>query len=448
MAGESASFNDQDYANALFIKNHEQGGIKLSDLIAGKFKSFKSLPDLESARGRCIYKVPEDIRKSNPEAYTPQVISIGPFHRTNKTLQAMEEFKLRYLESFRDRAETKLEDIVSTIKGAEKSVRECYSDQETLPPDSDDFVAMILVDASFIIEYFWKNKSNVNWTNYDREILKPGLCDRMQMDLILLENQLPFFIIEEIYVTAFPSLSNRGHSFIELSLCQFEYYNSQSFRPDDFWRSEILHFTDLVRNFFLPPRERQPKRTVNKIQETQHYSAVQLAVVGLRFKKMSNFSPLELKYENGVLEMPCVQLDKNTEVHARNLIALEQCHFRDSAYITDYYFLLHSLIKRKEDLDLLVDGADVIEATSVLSKILENIDCSSMNPDYNQLAEELNQFYKDRSTYLYLKILMAILKRDYFRDPWRGTATIGGILLLLLTVIQTVCALISVKNWK
>ncbi|KAF5441886.1 hypothetical protein F2P56_037151, partial [Juglans regia] len=181
-------------------KNQEHGAKKLSEEIEGMIKNLDTLP-ASSPKHCCIYKVSDHIRKSNEEAYTPQVISIGPFHRNKTKLQTMERFKLSYLKSFKEQADTQLEDIVSTIKGAEESVWESYS--ETISLDSDDFVKMILLDASFIIEYFWKNKT-LNWTDGDQEILEPWLCSRMQMDFILLENQLPFFIIEKIYDIAFP----------------------------------------------------------------------------------------------------------------------------------------------------------------------------------------------------------------------------------------------------
>ncbi|KAF5441890.1 hypothetical protein F2P56_037154 [Juglans regia] len=187
----------------------------------------------------------------------------------------MERFKLRYLKSFRDRAETELEDIVSTINGAEESVRECYS--ETIPYlDSDEYVKMILLDASFIIEYFWKNKT-LNWTDEDQEILEPWFCNTMQMDFILLENQLPFFIIEKIYDIAFPSLS-KNYPFIGLTFRQFKYYKVQfsQYSPS----TKILHFTDLVRNLCMPPSERRPKGESQKMKEM--YSATQLDEVGLK----------------------------------------------------------------------------------------------------------------------------------------------------------------------
>ena len=48
----------------------------------------------------CIYSVPPTLRQINPEAYTPQVISIGPIHHGKQKLQAMQIQKKRYLIEF------------------------------------------------------------------------------------------------------------------------------------------------------------------------------------------------------------------------------------------------------------------------------------------------------------------------------------------------------------
>lgn len=38
------------------------------------------LPEMSGISEQYIYKVPQRIRQANPKAYTPQIISIGPFH--------------------------------------------------------------------------------------------------------------------------------------------------------------------------------------------------------------------------------------------------------------------------------------------------------------------------------------------------------------------------------
>lgn len=41
----------------------------------------------------CIYRVPQNIRNVNEDAYTPKEISIGPFHHGKENLKKNEEMK-------------------------------------------------------------------------------------------------------------------------------------------------------------------------------------------------------------------------------------------------------------------------------------------------------------------------------------------------------------------
>jgi hypothetical protein len=56
--------------------------------------------------------------------------------------------------------------------------------------------------------------------------------ERLRDDMLLLENQLPFFVIEELYNFAFASRSNYP-SFTQLTFEYFAYYNTQKMPPDD-----------------------------------------------------------------------------------------------------------------------------------------------------------------------------------------------------------------------
>ncbi|XP_054815265.1 UPF0481 protein At3g47200-like [Prosopis cineraria] len=64
----------------------------------------------------CIYRVPLTIRHLNEEAYTPKVISIGPFHYGDPRLQDMEEHKQILFKAFMQRAKTSLDDLVGFVK--------------------------------------------------------------------------------------------------------------------------------------------------------------------------------------------------------------------------------------------------------------------------------------------------------------------------------------------
>ncbi|XXG53969.1 hypothetical protein AAC387_Pa03g1972 [Persea americana] len=76
-----------------------------------------------------IFRVPEDIRKIDNDAYNPWIVSIGPFHRQRPNLQAMEEHKWHYLHKVLNRsgAPNDLNEYFKAMKAIEPRVRICYS---------------------------------------------------------------------------------------------------------------------------------------------------------------------------------------------------------------------------------------------------------------------------------------------------------------------------------
>ena len=76
----------------------------------------------------------------------------------------MEKHKVRYFKRFMQKAEINLKNLVGTIKKMEDSIRRCYV--ETVHLKSDDFVQMIMFDATFILELFLKRELG-GWTRDD-----------------------------------------------------------------------------------------------------------------------------------------------------------------------------------------------------------------------------------------------------------------------------------------
>ncbi|KAF5445541.1 hypothetical protein F2P56_034587 [Juglans regia] len=205
-----------------------------------------------------IYRVPHSLRELNKEVYTPQVISIGPFHCRSQKLQSMEIYKLRYFRRFMERI-TKInrdEMLASIIQDSEERVRGCYA--EAISFDSDTLRQIILVDATFIIEFFLRAWSEQFLGDDDSIEAEPwALLSWIKSDLILLENQLPFFIIEKLYelLPLDQSPSIYPSSFLELTFNFFEYKNVQMIRHDEIDSEKVMHFVDLLRYFYLPPHQ-------------------------------------------------------------------------------------------------------------------------------------------------------------------------------------------------
>ncbi|KAL5866066.1 hypothetical protein ACOSQ3_003580 [Xanthoceras sorbifolium] len=112
----------------------------------------------EPAKKCCIFRVPRDLRKINEEAYTPQVVAIGPLHHGKEEyLIEMEKQKLRYVEKFGERTSMdKLMELRSFIEANEGKIHSFYAEHSNL--SSDKFVTMIL----YVLEIKHSNNFYLN----------------------------------------------------------------------------------------------------------------------------------------------------------------------------------------------------------------------------------------------------------------------------------------------
>ncbi|KAI4332472.1 hypothetical protein L6164_017377 [Bauhinia variegata] len=387
----------------------------------------------------CIYRVPYHMRKLNLEAYTPNVVSIGPLHHCDKSLQNMERCKRVYFKQFVARTKIKLEALIGSMEKAEPKLRLSYS--ENFEMNKEELVRVTLVDACFIVELFWKFYHD-EWTDYDRDtVLKPWLSTNMRLDLLLLENQVPFFLLETVYkLTSDPP---QGHipSFLELSIKYFEYYNTQDLKPD----FTISHFTDLLRTFNLQPSNTLQKVSHRKIARIQ--TATELLEAGVTFQvNHTSKCKLGLHFSRGCLRIPEIEIVDTTEVLYLNMVALEQCHYPYSSYITDYISVMYFLINTKNDVDILVQNKIVVNwlgdndaVAKLFNSLLKNVTIVSSNPFYLDLHKDLDAFCENR-----WRKRKATLKRDYCNTAWRTLATCAAIVIVFLTLVQTVTSVLQV----
>ncbi|XP_034902821.1 UPF0481 protein At3g47200 [Populus alba] len=336
--------------------------------------------DLETTfrREECIYKAPAALCDSNRACYTPRVISIGPFHHGNKKLRPMKIQKQRYLKEFCKRlgGETKVQESLKvlwrTIHSLEDEIKRCYADNTFVKFSSNDdkFVKMILLDAVFIFELFLKNEEDTrdNKRYQDDFIIgKPWLRAAIQRDLILLGNQLPFFILKKLYSLAIEETKPTYRSFLDLSCHYFEKYGKNKTKPDETKPYKVLHFTDLVRHF-LSFKHPQLLESRDGKQVKNLYSATMLHQAGIKFKALPDECLLDIRawketektVKKGELHMPPLEIDNSTECLFRNLMALEQCHYPREEFICHYVKLLDFLVDVEKDVDLLIENKVIV----------------------------------------------------------------------------------------
>ena len=250
----------------------------------------------------CIYKVPQELRNVKKEAYTPKLISIGPYHYGQENLKKMEDLKVRYFNEAVNRTKKNQDDFTRCIRKIKyKKILHCYAEVNDM--NEKDFMQMILLDSIFIIEQLWRTNENppmssspamttssrkCEWNlldacvitcqketkevdaekknpkedNHEKE--NPLRSYGIMQDLILLENQVPFFVLEELYDFAYSGLSmyqkNEDNSFLKLVheyFCHF-WKSTGLVRCSDYGKifsgkkKKVKHFTDFLRYFLLP----------------------------------------------------------------------------------------------------------------------------------------------------------------------------------------------------
>ncbi|XP_019235935.1 PREDICTED: UPF0481 protein At3g47200-like [Nicotiana attenuata] len=440
-----------------------------------------------STKSCTIFKVNAGLRRSNSDAYTPLLISIGPYHKKNPQLCSMENYKLRYLQRFLQR--NKKFDVESYIRELEKlkdEVLKCYDDKVELGSYTcSQFLEMLLLDGCFVVEYL-REVFKIFPEGEDRIINADWMVNLIDRDLLLLENQLPFLVLTKLHdMTKYPT-----ESFIKM--VKYNFCGSLPRVTPKFLNEAngnvkgIKHLLQVVHMCGTGRPEKPYSLTfelelVPKDANLWHdlmRSATELDEAGINFSKVSEIyrmlgednegdstSLFDIKFDyrrmkipcfdygsvkipcfnHGRMKIPCFEVVNGTETVLRNLVACEQ-HSSDvyTKYFTDYVIFMDRLINSAEDVKLLrLKGiirnriGDDSDVASIFNKLGDGV-IPPTNFYYKEecknVVEHCNKRWNRR---------MANLRHNYFNGPWVGLSTAAAVFLLVLTLMQTVLTFIS-----
>ncbi|KAJ3680397.1 hypothetical protein LUZ60_016675 [Juncus effusus] len=155
-------------------------------------KNMQGLPPLSRVS---MFRVPEHIKKNNEKHYEPRLIAIGPYHRTSNNLKVMEEHKWWYLKEFlEDHHGAREDEYVEAMRNLVPMVKETYWGITDL--ENEALALIFLLDGCFILKlliklFFQGNLEPV----FDGGWGLPLLIT----DLLMLENQIPFTVLDKLY---------------------------------------------------------------------------------------------------------------------------------------------------------------------------------------------------------------------------------------------------------
>ncbi|KAH0983457.1 hypothetical protein GBA52_010634 [Prunus armeniaca] len=402
-----------------------------------------------SRADHCIFRISHVLLKDKEEVYVPHLLSIGPFQR-GLQFQAMEVIKSWYLHCLLKRKPTPttvLEDFVGAIRDMEQDCRDCY--EENIDLTSDEFVEMMVVDGCFIIELFRKFSPLVPIEDDDPVFHRPWMHPILINDLLLLENQLPWKVIDCLFNLTRESNAPENYSLSELALKYFEGYTlGMRQQVDEALKDK--HLLDLVKNSLLPSRaqlEFEFEMHLDRTFSLRMPSVTELVESGVLFKRVSGRDMFNITFEDGVMRIPPITVHKNGESLFRNLVAYEQCE--TASIITSYAALLEQLITSDKDVEYLA-GRGIIENVlghdiSLIFTSLSN-DVRPRNCCYWRLYRDVNDHCE--SVWNRYKAELRALS-TYFKNPFELLNFATAVFFVtILTFIQTYYSVLSYEKPK
>uniref|UniRef100_A0A6N2K355 Uncharacterized protein n=1 Tax=Salix viminalis TaxID=40686 RepID=A0A6N2K355_SALVM len=396
----------------------------------------------------CIFRVLPILRRHSERAYIPNAFSIGPWHRNHPLMQSTEKIKLKYLKHLLSREHKSgvtMKELFESTREIEKEARSYYAGPIDI--GVEDFVRLLVIDGCFLIELFRKDQ-DIRLREKDDPIFNMScMLQYLYHDLILVENQIPWLVLELLFNKTTAANSEQSTQAKEgepkkkttlahLALQFFANIFSSNPPNTDTPYDGTKHLLDLLRNWLVKSSGKDEDVETGWAPIPSATDLVD-ARIELKVSDSEHRSILDIKFKNGSLEMPLVLIQETTEVIIRNLISYEQCSPQCDDRITSYAVLLDSLINTTKDMDILTRSGIINnwlnpeEATQFFNKLYH--DAFLKKYYYQKLHRDVNKYYRRRCPRW-----RALLMRNYFGTPWAIVSIFAAATLLILTVVQTI----------
>jgi hypothetical protein len=422
-----------------------------------------------------IYRIPHYLRDSSGDdkAYAPQIVSLGPYHHGKKRLRQMERHKWRSINHVLKRTKHDIMIYLDAMKEMEERARSCY--EGTIGLSSNEFVEMLVLDGCFVLELFrgaTEGFKELGYSRNDPVFAMRGSMHSIQRDMIMLENQLPLFILDlllgiqlgkpdlkglvaNLALRFFDPLMPTDEPLTKSDRNKLESTFRKSTTTNDTFDPLSdqggLHCLDVFRRsllrtgpqpaprIWIKRRSSANNRVADKRRQQLIHCVTELKEAGIKFRKRKTDRFWDIKFKDGILRLPRLLIHDGTKSLFLNLIAFEQCHLDCSNDITSYVIFMDNLINSPEDVGYLhyrgiIEhwlGSDD-EVADLFNRLCQEVVFDINNSYLSPLSESVNRYYNHR-----WNTWCASLRHNYFNNPWAIISFVAAVVLLLLTFAQT-----------
>ncbi|KAJ0007211.1 hypothetical protein Pint_30231 [Pistacia integerrima] len=208
----------------------------------------EELDEDDNESSACIFNVPKTLMCSDPESYTPHQVAIGPYHHWRPELFEMGRCKLVAAKRTQKQLQClKFQDLVQQLIKLEPKIRACY--HKFLDFSGETLTWMMAIDASFLLDFLQ--------IYVIREGKTLSRHNAILRDIVMLENQIPFFILKKMLEFQFQSLESADDVLLSMLMGLYKEISPFKMMQDlpKIELSDCPHLLDFLYHMFVPKSE-------------------------------------------------------------------------------------------------------------------------------------------------------------------------------------------------
>ncbi|XP_019053643.1 PREDICTED: uncharacterized protein LOC104599532 [Nelumbo nucifera] len=193
---------------------------------------------------------------NNIRAYEPEVVTIGPYHhhKNKESCKPMQDHKQKIAENFvlKDGKKVEIQGLYKKVEEIAKDARTYYDQDSVKDIDDETFTGMMFLDGCFVAYFIYcVTNGDLKQLNMESKTIVS-----VARDLFLLENQLPYLVLEVLMDTIFDKneFTRMVRQFVDMIVlgCKQEECDPSLRELDKILKeSTPCHLLDLLRTMFV-----------------------------------------------------------------------------------------------------------------------------------------------------------------------------------------------------